>query len=266
MSSVQARKEEILAKRAKLAEIKRQRELRQKEFTSTRQSLDPGSQLAQPLAARSKPPTSKEDLDDFVERLLDRPSSTTPGTPSSSKRRVLSDQEDSGPETPTPVRSYQDAATDTQTLSFTGLTTVYEIPVESKPEYITYSKGVQTTEAWDGAQEGSAEEGAEETVARSPSRRRRKLSQREQDLEEEQIRQRLRVEIEEELRALQLDEKVDLEKERFPARSLAPEELSAVTNSNDFLDFVERSSKVIERALDEEYDVLADYALQSRAA
>lgn len=41
---------------------------------------------------------------------------------------------------------------------------------------------------------------------------------------------------------------------------MTSEELDAVTSSNDFLDFVERSSKVIERALDEEYDVLADYA------
>lgn len=40
MSSIQARKDEILAKKAKLAELKRQRELRQKEFTSNRQSLD----------------------------------------------------------------------------------------------------------------------------------------------------------------------------------------------------------------------------------
>lgn len=40
MSSVQARKDEIVAKKARLAELKRQRELRQKEFTSNRQSLD----------------------------------------------------------------------------------------------------------------------------------------------------------------------------------------------------------------------------------
>ena len=39
MSSVQARKDEILAKKARLAELKRQRELRQKEFTSSRQSI-----------------------------------------------------------------------------------------------------------------------------------------------------------------------------------------------------------------------------------
>ena len=40
MSSIQQRKDEILAKKAKLAELKRQRELRQKEFTSNRQSID----------------------------------------------------------------------------------------------------------------------------------------------------------------------------------------------------------------------------------
>jgi len=42
MSSIQQRKEEILAKKAKLAELKKQRELRQREFTSHRQSLDAG--------------------------------------------------------------------------------------------------------------------------------------------------------------------------------------------------------------------------------
>jgi dynein intermediate chain len=42
MSSLQSRKDEILAKKAKLAELKKQRELRQKEFTSNRQSLDVG--------------------------------------------------------------------------------------------------------------------------------------------------------------------------------------------------------------------------------
>lgn len=34
-----------------------------------------------------------------------------------------------------------------------------------------------------------------------------------------------------------------------------------MTASEDFLEFVERSSKVIEKALDQDYDVLADYAL-----
>lgn len=47
MSSLQARKEEILAKKAKLAELKRQRELRQKEFSSTRLSSGDASEVCQ---------------------------------------------------------------------------------------------------------------------------------------------------------------------------------------------------------------------------
>ena len=132
--------------------------------------------------------------------------------------------------------------------------------MESKPEYITYSKGVQTSDSPDESEESDKADG----VARSPSKRRRKLSQREREQDEEEIRQRLRREIEEELKALQLDDQTQPDIERFPARALQRDELNAVTSSNDFLDFIERSSKVIERALDEEYDVLADYALQSR--
>jgi dynein intermediate chain len=203
-----------------------------------------------------------EDLDSLISSLVDRPSSSSPA----GKKRVDDEQSrERAPGTP-PVPKYRDAETDTQTLSFAELKTVYEIPVESKPEYITYSKGVQTTEPWQPAQDSSEDTEEGEGVTRSPSRRRRKLSQREVEIEEEQIRQRLRQEIEEELRALQLDEKNETEQARFPARALDPDELNAVTSSNAFLDFVERSSKVIERALDEEYDVLADYALQGRDA
>lgn len=42
-ASLQARKEEILAKKAKLAELKRQRELRQREFSTHRQSVGDSS-------------------------------------------------------------------------------------------------------------------------------------------------------------------------------------------------------------------------------
>lgn len=48
MSSVQARKDEILAKKAKLAELKRQRELRQKEFSNNRQSLGSVEEVSMP--------------------------------------------------------------------------------------------------------------------------------------------------------------------------------------------------------------------------
>lgn len=45
MSSMQQRKDEILAKRAKLAELKKQRELRQKEFSHTRNSVGDASDV-----------------------------------------------------------------------------------------------------------------------------------------------------------------------------------------------------------------------------
>jgi dynein intermediate chain len=99
----------------------------------------------------------------------------------------------------------------------------------------------------------------------TPSKR---LSRRERDREEE-LRQNLRKEIEEELKAardLTFDGPLKSPSQisgtaNFPVRALTNEELNAVTSSDDFMDFVERSTKVIERALDQEYDVLADYAL-----
>lgn len=42
---MQARKDEILAKKAKLAELKRQRELRQKEFSQSRASIGDASEV-----------------------------------------------------------------------------------------------------------------------------------------------------------------------------------------------------------------------------
>ena len=48
----------------------------------------------------------------------------------------------------------------------------------------------------------------------------------------------------------------------FPARTLTNEELGAMQESEDFVAFVERSTKVLERALDQQYDILQDYALR----
>jgi dynein intermediate chain len=45
MASIQQRKDEILAKKAKLAEIKRQRELRVREGSSSRQSIASSSDV-----------------------------------------------------------------------------------------------------------------------------------------------------------------------------------------------------------------------------
>lgn len=249
MSTTQDRQADIVAKRAKLAQLK----ARNREFANSRQSIN--ANVAAPSPSRQSR-VREEDVAELI-ASLDLPPSRNTDTP----------QPPADGSTSTPPRRQQaDNASSPQHLSLAGLTTVYEIPVEAKPEVISYSKGVQTTDQAVGDSDDGEGEG-EGAADHSPSRRRRKLSQRERQLEEEEeIRQRLRLEIEEELRAVQLHESADPNPDRlrFPARPLAPEELNAVTSSNDFLDFVERSSKVIERALDEEYDVLADYALHSR--
>ena len=126
----------------------------------------------------------------------------------------------------------------------------------SKPqkEYITYTKGVQTDEYLDN---GTSPRDDDEDDVRLRSRRR-------SSRHDEEIRASLRKEIEEELRETQAGEATNGTKDqRFPLRVLNDNELTAVTASTDFQSFVERSSRVIERALDEEYDLLADYTRAS---
>lgn len=128
------------------------------------------------------------------------------------------------------------------------------------PEYITYSKGVQTETVEDGA--GGLDEDTDELVPVRPRRR----SSRKQKETDEEIRASIRREIEDELHAIQNGKISHIQpsaQQRFPLRQLTDPELDAVTTSNDFQAFVERSAKVIERALDEEYDLLADYSLST---
>lgn len=141
-----------------------------------------------------------------------------------------------------------------QTLAFIPLRTVYEIvPEVAKKDVITYSKGVQTSEAWiDTRSVGDFDE-EDDFEARS----RRK--------QEDEIREELRKELEQEAeqyRKAQAEIKPsDRPKEIPVARPLQDEEARVLEHSNDFIEFLERSSRVAARALDEDYDVLADYKL-----
>jgi dynein intermediate chain, cytosolic len=131
-------------------------------------------------------------------------------------------------------------------------------PAPPKKEYITYSKGVQT----DAYSDVSTSADEEDDVR---FRSRRRSSRRDQE-NDEQIRASLRKEIEEELRATQngdTSETPGPKSQRFPLRTLNDNEINAVTGSTDFQSFIERSSRVIERALDQEYDLLADYSRTS---
>ena len=157
-----------------------------------------------------------------------------------------------------------------QTLSTAPLATVFDIPPSPVKETFTYSKGVQTTEPWTSNHGRQSPEFSDSENERSTSeirtpRASKRLSRRGRERDEE-LRENIRKEIEEELKTLRdpvPDGPLNLPytSQNFPSRTLTNEELNAVTSSDEFMDFIERSSKVIERALDQEYDILADYAL-----
>ena len=152
------------------------------------------------------------------------------------------------------------------------MTTVYECPPSPVKEVFSYSKGVQTTEEWTGPSRPRAQSGVSDGddipgTTTTPSKR---MSRRERDREEE-LRQKIRSEVEEELKAAKefVTDGVmaagPSASTNYPSRDLTAEELDAVYQSDDFVDFLERSTKVIERAFDQEtYDILTDYALQGQ--
>lgn len=158
---------------------------------------------------------------------------------------------------------------DMQTLSIAPLATVFEYnakdvdPPKREKEVITYSKGVQASIDWSPPRGGG---GSDSERDESPTRSPRASNRRRQKERDEEIRAQLRKEIEEEIRAAQkaaeAGEVQADSKENYPFKTLTNEELAAVENSDDFIDFVEKSTKVLERALDQQldYDILADYA------
>ncbi|MCJ1351621.1 MAG: hypothetical protein MMC33_001605 [Icmadophila ericetorum] len=267
---MQQRKDEIQAKKARLAELKRQRELRQREFSQQRGSTPE-------LAAPTPRVDSRKDLDIFISSVLGEASSSvhTPSAqsprPGSSLSRTRTPQSAVNNEAQLKSHQVQTPLVATQTLSTTEVSVNFEItPASTKTtETLTYSAATQTTEPWYPERRNRSTDGYSDSDRDlSPSKSRtpkasKRLSRREREREEE-LRQRLRQEIEEEIKAVQdsnLGDPKSQDAPKFPARELTGEEMKAVTSSEDFLDFIERSSKVIERALEQDYNVLADYAL-----
>lgn len=173
-------------------------------------------------------------------------------------------------ETASSPATVQTTTTIPQPLSIAPLTTVYEAPSTPKPEIITYSKGVQTTEPWSPPKRRQSDSDGEQQETHGPdwspskAKRSSKRWSRIDRIRDDELRQNIRKEIEDELKALQDGQNngaAATTEPKFLARQLTDEELNAVTSSDDFFDFVERSSKVIERALEEEYDLLTDYAM-----
>ncbi|GAB1310150.1 hypothetical protein MFIFM68171_00360 [Madurella fahalii] len=265
---MQQRRDEILAKKAKLAELKRQRELRASQATA-RQGINT-SELISPTPGRAD---NRREIETLIKSLVGESRSVSVSTGANSPRRgsrpnsvlsvgELSNGNNSEFEVPA---NGQVVTSQPQILSTIPLKTIYECPPSPVKEVFSYSKGVQTAETWTSPRKPrtfSESENEEPPVTASPSKR---LSRRERDREEE-LRENIRKEIEEELRAAKelVTEGVlkPSAAANFPARTLTAEELNAVMLSDDFMDFIDRSTKVIEKALDQEYDILTDYTLQ----
>ena len=176
--------------------------------------------------------------------------------------QIHAESQEGGAVAPPSASTPQTTSVATQTLATAPISTNYEFVPVTVHETFFYSKAIQTAETWSPQGKGrDSEDPLESDSDRSPSRKAKLLSRREREREEE-LRQSLRREIEEELNAIKepiVNGATGTAQAKYPARALTEEELNAVTSSEDFLDFVERSSKVIEKALDEDYDVLVDY-------
>ncbi|EQL03688.1 hypothetical protein G6O67_006986 [Ophiocordyceps sinensis] len=275
---MQQRRDEILAKKAKLAELKRQRELRATQSAAGRQSAGASSDPFSPPPGRAD---NRREIESLINSLVgeSRPASTTTGGAASPAARgsrpnsVLSAGELSNATSDLPVPQNGQFAPPPQiSLSTVPLTTVYECPPSPVKEVFSYSKGVQTSSDWicparTRAQSLLSDADDPNGANSTPSK---KLSRRERDREEE-LRQKIRDEVEEELRAtkqLLADGPTPVQplaSGNFPSRELTGEELEAVTRSEEFVEFLEQSTKVIERAIEQEtYDILTDYALQGK--
>ncbi|KAF9522680.1 cytoplasmic dynein intermediate chain, partial [Crepidotus variabilis] len=245
------RRKEIEEKRAKLAELRKARAIRNQEPPDRRWAI----------------PETKKDFEDFVDKIVGpskggvdsedfTPSSSMPGTPGRGPSATLptrssdsgrgSRQSDiperlsfGGPVTvgsgtdhvidrPLTPRGYPDLVTFEQEL--------FELP---QKERVVYNKEIQTT-----------------LVETEPS----------QDYEEE-VRQRIfrekDAEAEKLAREKELEDisvKLDQEIER-EIRDLTEEERASIVGAPEFLEFVEQSSKIVQRALNDGYDYIRDYRI-----
>ncbi|PPQ79682.1 hypothetical protein CVT25_003256 [Psilocybe cyanescens] len=262
------RRQEIEAKRAKLAELRKARADRQRGEVERKQEQVAG------------PSTSKKDVDDLVNALVGTrtgldsgemtPSSSMPGTPSlghhitlpgiasgisprsgsgrASRQSDFTDRLSGGGSIAVPGSS--NAATDNVIeRAMTPRTFPVLVDIEQElfeypqKERVIYNKEVQTT-----------------SIETGPSA----------DYEAE-IRQRIakerEIEVERAARDKELDEesvKLDQEIEQ-EIRELSEEERASILAAPEFLEFVEQSSKIVQRALNDGYDYIRDYTVNAES-
>ncbi|KAH7926434.1 WD40 repeat-like protein [Leucogyrophana mollusca] len=253
------RRAEIEAKRAKLAELRKARADRQRAETERRQSETAGPSNA-----------ARRDVDDLVFALVGgrggmdsggdlTPSSSLPSTPPRPTSNSLmlsvsgraSRQSDVGSDRvslgTTMVASVNGATEHVVERTMTPRPIVDLIDVEQElfelpqRERVIYNKEVQTT----AAVETEAPRISEDEIRQQIQRERDVETARDKELEEESVQ--LEKEIEQEI------------------RELTEEERASILSAPEFLDFVEQSSKILQRALNDGYDYIRDYTVGAEA-
>ncbi|KAK9234590.1 WD40-repeat-containing domain protein, partial [Lipomyces kononenkoae] len=244
---MEQRRAEIEAKKAKLADLRRQREQR---LQPTYHNLARDTQLSFPsrnVADR------RSDIDKLVDSLVGSPRSPTRQAGYSAR------QESSDGIIDTPLLPRKRSKSDLSP----AIITLYDAPPSTQSqltltnadertsrEVITYTKEVQTTESL------LTEELQFETA-------RLESSAAGSGESESDMRERLRREIKEEIKRESADS-AKVENDPFTPlmnmKTLHPEKISELLQSVEFYQFIERSSRIVERALDEDYDILVDYA------
>ncbi|KAF8920761.1 WD40 repeat-like protein [Mucidula mucida] len=259
------RRKEIEAKRAKLEELREARNRRSK--LKNADATTPGSGSGGPSTPRRSAPTG--DVGDFINSIFREakgagaggsgrnsgdvtPSSSIPGTPSMghlglsvSQSGRLSRQSDfSASAATTLANSGTDNVMDRE-MTPRVIPDLIEVEQElfemPRKERVIYSKSVQTMEV-----ENETSPGLDDDL------RQRLLKER--DAENEALERELEAE------SVKLDEEIEQE-----IREIPPEELAGILAAPELLEFVDRTTKIFHRALNDRYDYIRDYRVGTEA-
>ncbi|KAK0446713.1 WD40-repeat-containing domain protein [Armillaria borealis] len=248
------RRAEIEAKRAKLAELRQARINRQNERKVSDREQGSGTGASTPRRLG--------DVDDILNNLLrdnrgtggdsgdPTPGSSIPGTPSLGQSNLpvsvsgrVSRASDFSSSIATTVPPSQNSATDNvidREITPRFIPDLIDVEQElfelPRKERVIYSKSVQTVEV-----ETVSSAAFEEEL------RQRVLKERETDVEEALDREL-------EAESVKLDEEIEQEIQDIP-----PEELAGILAAPELLEFVDRTTKIFHRALNDHYDYIRDY-------
>lgn len=115
---------------------------------------------------------------------------------------------------------------------------LFELP---QKERVIYNKEVQTMAFEEESSTATSEEEIRQRLLREREVAEAERAQREKELEEESV---------------QLDKEIEAE-----IREMTEEEKASIFSAPEFLDFVEHSTKIIQRALNDNYDYVRDYTI-----